>query len=163
VDDQGTKGGVVATVSACRALVGTLTGLVKVERSLVRTPLMAPAVLLLDAVDRLGQPSQNDLARELGLTESTVSRQLAALRRLQLVAAETDRQDARSRRVALTSQGRDELDRQRTALSAGLAERLDQWGDDEVAELVHLLNRFTRSVAADERPTAVQTTTEKEP
>jgi DNA-binding MarR family transcriptional regulator len=153
----------VATVAACTELVGTLARLVKVERGLVRSPTLAPAVLLLDAVDRLGQPSQTDLARDLGLTESTVSRQLASLRGLALVAAEPDRQDARSHRVGLTEHGSAELDRQRAALSAGLAARLDRWGDDEVAELVSLLDRFTRSVATDERPPADRTTTPKEP
>lgn len=152
----------MATVAACSELVATLTGLVKVERGLGRGPATAPAVLLLDAVDRLGQPSQTDLARDLGLTESTVSRQLASLRRLALVAAEPDAQDARSHRVGLTEQGAAELDRHRTALCAGLAERLDQWGDDEVAELVWMLDRFTRSVASYERPSAARTTTPKE-
>jgi DNA-binding MarR family transcriptional regulator len=136
----------VATVSACRQLVGTLPELAKVKRLLLGSAEMGSAVLLLEAVERLGLPRPSELAADLAITESTVSRQLATLRRLEVVAVEPDRHDARSHRVGLTEKGVAELERQRRTLSARLAERLDQWRDDEVAELVALLDRFTHSV-----------------
>jgi DNA-binding MarR family transcriptional regulator len=60
---------------------------------------------ILSRVARQGAPRITGLATELAMDRSTMSRNLAPLERLGLLTADIDPNDARSRRISLTTKG----------------------------------------------------------
>jgi DNA-binding MarR family transcriptional regulator len=70
---------------------------------------------------------------------SVVSRQLAGLDRLGLVARGTDPDDGRAELITITPEGRKRLVEVRTAMCASLAERLDHWGLEDITTATALV------------------------
>jgi DNA-binding MarR family transcriptional regulator len=89
----------------------------------------------------------SDLAFDLGLDISTVSRQIAGLIERGLVRRGTDPDDARARRLELTGTGRDLLRRVRRGRQAWLADAIDDWSDDDRERLASLLDRLAGAIA----------------
>lgn len=84
-----------------------------------------------------------DIAADFSLNRSTVSRQLAGLVELGLVAPVDGADGARRGQVlALTPRGDELLARSVDANRAALAERLEGWRPEEVAELAASLHRL---------------------
>jgi DNA-binding MarR family transcriptional regulator len=108
----------------------------------VHPDLDAAAYGLLARIDESKGLRITDLAEYLNVGKPTVSRQVALLENLGLVQRTASDQDARSRRLALTSRGRTVLARAREARRTHLREQLQYWPADDVKSLAALLQRF---------------------
>jgi DNA-binding MarR family transcriptional regulator len=101
----------------------------------------------------------SDLATNLCLDISTVSRQAKTLEDRGLITRSEDPEDRRAQRIHLAPAGRDILADAWARRHAWLAEALADWSPDDRAELVDVLTRFADSLRADpapEPPTADQ-------
>lgn len=97
---------------------------------------------LLARVERRGPLGIVELAELAGRDYTTVSRQIAKLESLGLVARCPSPEDGRVRAAIITDQGRtitDALDAARQKIIEGL---LEDWDKDDVRNLVRLLRRF---------------------
>lgn len=92
----------------------------------------------------------SDLATDLHLDQSTVSRHLAALEADGLVHRTASAQDKRVHEVELTDAGRaaavTEIQRRVTALESAVAD----WSQNDIEELTRLLARFVAGLRATE-------------
>ena len=90
--------------------------------------------------DSLGM---SELVTRLALDKSTVTRQIDALVRVDLVERHPDPADARARRVALTADGRRRVDAVVAAAVADWRTRLSQWDPEDIRTLTTLLRRLS--------------------
>ncbi|MEW1957468.1 MarR family winged helix-turn-helix transcriptional regulator [Kineococcus sp. NPDC059986] len=139
----------MATPHACSALVDVFPDLLRARRALVGTH-HVPAIAALAVVVQHGPLRISEVAEHLSLDLSTVSRQISHLKQRGLLASSPDPVDGRSQRLNVTPAGVEELRRVRRAVVGRLVDHLDDWGDDEVETLTHLLGRLvgTTEVAA---------------
>jgi DNA-binding MarR family transcriptional regulator len=103
---------------------------------------------LMAALERLGPVRVMDLAREVGLDRSMVSRHAAALERAALVERQPDPYDRRSVLVHLTEAGSSELDGMHRAIAQGIDRQLDAWPAAEAEQFSRQLERFIEGVHA---------------
>jgi DNA-binding MarR family transcriptional regulator len=97
---------------------------------------------LLVRVERRGPLAIGALAELSGRDYSTVSRQIAKLQSLELVARQANAADARITNAAITAKGKAmtrALDRAREKRMSSL---LQEWDPDDVADLARLLRRL---------------------
>jgi len=101
-----------------------------------------------------------DLAGQVGRDHSTVSRQIAKLETLGLVAREPDGQDQRVRAAVITPEGRRVADALSAARDRVFARLLDGWNEAERRDLTRLnrklvdgMNELRRSVQRTSRLT----------
>lgn len=97
---------------------------------------------LLVRVERRGPLGIGELAQLCGRDYTTVSRQIAKLENLGLVARQVNARDARVKEAVVTSQGRlmtAALDEAREAIFGAL---LGQWEREDVATLARLMRRL---------------------
>ncbi|MGI5436411.1 MarR family winged helix-turn-helix transcriptional regulator [Streptomyces shenzhenensis] len=135
-------------------LARQLSAVGAVKRDLARIlphdcPGGSAAVLTL--LSRHGDMRMSKLAELLSVDMSVTSRHVAHVAERGWIERSPDPADKRSRILRLTPAGRsmtDELGRRSTAL---LAERLSDWTDDEVAQLIRLMTRL-RDSFGDCRP-----------
>ncbi|PWJ46306.1 DNA-binding transcriptional regulator, MarR family [Quadrisphaera granulorum] len=132
----------MATTPACSALLDTLPRLVRTKRSVLGHTRTAP-VYALSAVATLGPCRVSEVAEALGLDLSTVSRQISHLRAEGLVEATPDAADGRSHRLTASPAGVAVLRAERRRMVDQLNERLADWDDSELAELIALVERLT--------------------
>lgn len=118
-----------AVVGAVDAAVGMVHGLGFTDLMLLRA---------LGGPDG-GSLRRIDLARQLGLSASAVTRALLPLEKVGLVAREPDPRDARASRAVLTEVGRERLAEADETFGAKAATLLGRLSPEEVAELVRLL------------------------
>ncbi|QDP98789.1 MarR family transcriptional regulator [Microlunatus elymi] len=90
-----------------------------------------------------------DLAGKTRLHKSTLSRSLAVLEGLGLLARVRDPQDARARLVTLTDQGRTAVRESRSGRSELMLQRLAEWDDADLSQLAELLGRLSRALTVD--------------
>ena len=88
-----------------------------------------------------------DIAKMFRLNRSTVSRQLAALMALGLI-AESEADSGRGRPLALTPAGEAAYSGTLDALQEIITAHLSQWTDAEVSRFAHDLDRFDRGASA---------------
>jgi DNA-binding MarR family transcriptional regulator len=92
-----------------------------------------------------GGPTRlTELARDLGLDSSTVSRHVSALERLGLLARVADVADRRVANLEVTAAGRKALERLRVARHRFFAELLSAWPAEDREQLAPLLDRLAR-------------------
>jgi DNA-binding MarR family transcriptional regulator len=84
----------------------------------------------------------SDLAADLGLDVSTVSRQVARLAERRLVRRLADPVDGRAGRLELTARGRDLLQRVRRGRHTWLADAVGDWSETDRVRLAQLLDRL---------------------
>ncbi|MEA3400176.1 MAG: MarR family transcriptional regulator [Armatimonadota bacterium] len=89
----------------------------------------------LHAISRLEAPSMSDLSRELGLPPSSVTGTVDRLVAAGKVQRQSDPEDRRVVRVALTAQGRRDRDRHRRLRRERLGRLLAALDDDELRAL----------------------------
>jgi DNA-binding MarR family transcriptional regulator len=98
------------------------------------------AVLL--CVAEHGTPRAKDLAEILDVDKAVVSRQVAHLEALGLVARTSDPADGRAQLVALTDDGRARLDALRAREQVEFRRRLSGWPPEDLAGFAGLLSRY---------------------
>ncbi len=96
----------------------------------------------------LGPVRLTQLARELGLDPSSVSRQVSSLERHGLVAKEQDPDDLRAQQLVLTPKGEQAVATLRQARAKELARLLPAWQQTELDGLTALLERLNNDIAA---------------
>jgi DNA-binding MarR family transcriptional regulator len=84
----------------------------------------------------------SDLALHFGLGKATVSRQLKVLAQLELIDRESDPADGRAHVLVLTEEGRQRLERARTARRRRWHAMLGTWPVDDVRLMAGMLARF---------------------
>lgn len=89
-----------------------------------------------------GPTRASDLAAELGLDLSTVSRQMSGLARHGYVRKVADPDDGRASLLTLTDSGERVIEEGAAARRAFLSELLADWTEHDVHTLASLLNRF---------------------
>ncbi len=97
-------------------------------------------IVTLGVVARQESTRPGQIASALGVDPSVVSRQLAALDRLGLIARCVDPADRRAEQVRVTPLGREQLLQARAAMCEALASRLGGWDLEEIsraATVVH--------------------------
>jgi DNA-binding MarR family transcriptional regulator len=101
---------------------------------------------LLVGIERLGPIGVVDIADRVGRDYTTVSRQVARLESLGLVAREASAADRRVREAVVTPKGKamtDAVDLARERIGAAIFAR---WDDHDVEELVRLMRKFADAV-----------------
>lgn len=136
-------------------LVREVTLLVRRSRRVARTlatqvhpEVDAPAYAVLLVVSDAGRPRLVDVAEELGLDKSTMSRQVSSLVRLGLLERSPDPDDGRAFRLALSATGAQRLAAVTRERRAAWRERLRAWDTDEVGALADGLERLARDLQA---------------
>lgn len=141
----------MATPHACAALVDVFPVLLRSKRQFAGTTTTPPLVTLAVLLEH-GALRVSEVAEQLHLDLSTVSRQVAHLRQRGLVDSTPDPDDGRSQRVSITEAGVEELRSQRRAVVDKLVDRLTGWDDGEIADLTRLLEKLSRDTSPrDER------------
>jgi DNA-binding MarR family transcriptional regulator len=90
----------------------------------------------------------SDLAQELGVHQSSVTRQIQALIGQGLVQADTDRNDRRANTLTLTEDGRRELARLESVGLQRWTRFTADWDAEEVRTLERLVTKLRASIAA---------------
>ena len=88
-----------------------------------------------------------DVAETLGLHKSTMSRNIAVLERLGLIAREPSPEDARARILTITESGRASLDAAVSARRARVSNILARWPAADVGDLARLLGQLNDDLA----------------
>ncbi|GLX49748.1 MarR family transcriptional regulator [Streptomyces hygroscopicus subsp. hygroscopicus] len=132
-------------------LARQLSAVGAVKRDLVRMlPSDCPggSAAVLTLLGRHGDMRMSKLAELLAVDLSVTSRHVAHVEARGWIERHPDPADKRSRILRLTPEGLKELDELSQRTSQRLAERLGDWTDDEVAQLIHLMTRL-RSAFGD--------------
>lgn len=87
----------------------------------------------------------SEIAAELSLDRSTVSRQIDAVARLGLVERTPDPSDSRARLVMLTESGRAKLTEQMVRRRQRWQTALGTWPPEDIVELTRLLRRLAET------------------
>jgi DNA-binding MarR family transcriptional regulator len=90
-------------------------------------------IVTLGVVERGRSTRPGQIASMLGVDPSVVSRQLATLDRLGLIARGTDPLDRRAEPISVTPQGRERLQEARDAMCNALDTRLTGWDPETIA------------------------------
>ncbi|MBO0812099.1 MAG: winged helix-turn-helix transcriptional regulator [Microlunatus sp.] len=120
----------------------------------IHPDLDAPGYALLATIVDLDPDDQGvravDVAHRTKLHKSTLSRSIADLERLGLVARVRDPNDARARLVTLTERGRTAVERSRLGRSDLMLHRLAEWDTADLIQLASLLQRFSTALTVDD-------------
>lgn len=109
---------------------------ISLDRALFR-----PLVL----VERLGPIGVVELADRVGLDYTTVSRQIAKLESLGLVARQGSETDRRVREAVISEAGKVLTDKIDAARERMAREILESWDEQDFADLVRLMRRFAEA------------------
>jgi DNA-binding MarR family transcriptional regulator len=135
-------------------LARQLSAVGAVKRDLVRVlPTDCPggSAAVLTLLGRHGDMRMSKLAELLAVDLSVTSRHVAHVAARGWIERDPDPADKRSRILRLTPAGLEQLDELSRRTSQLLAERLSDWTDDEVGQLIGLMTRL-RSSFGDCRP-----------
>lgn len=109
----------------------------------------AGATLLFKLSAKGDQLRITDLAEILAVDTPTVTRKVQQLERDGMVVRQTDPDDRRASRIGLTPAGRRTIERVRRARRSWLGQLLQDWDDDDLSALAHLLGRFAEDLERD--------------
>jgi DNA-binding MarR family transcriptional regulator len=125
------------------ALMTVMSGLERARRHGDASTLAA-----LQIVAARGPVRPSDIAAELGVHQSTVTRQVRALEAAGHVAVNADPDDRRSCFITLTDAGRGEIDRLTEIGLSRFALFVDDWEPEDVRTLGRLLTKLEHAKAA---------------
>ncbi|MDX6352620.1 MAG: hypothetical protein QOF84_7410 [Streptomyces sp.] len=104
--------------------------------------LTLPAHAVLAQLASRGRQQAGDLVGMLGVSKSTVSRELSDLQRSGLVTRSLDRYDNRIQVVDITERGREVLEQSDRRMTAQVARRTRDWRPEEIQAFHALLRRY---------------------
>jgi DNA-binding MarR family transcriptional regulator len=117
------------------------------------------AIIILSSLKENNAVRLSDLASELMLDISTVSRQAKALEDRGLVTRTEDLDDRRAVRLEVAPAGLAVLDQAWTRRNRWLADSLHEWSAKDRDALVAMLTRFADSLSAEPAPNRLKTET----
>jgi DNA-binding MarR family transcriptional regulator len=146
--DRAVDGAVVAIEDAIVTIVREATSARVQERFVAQSGvgLERAAYVLLRAVADRGTLRMTELAHDLGLDTSTVSRHVKALEAQGLLTRREDPGDRRAARVALSAAGTRTLERLQATRHRFFAEVLTDWPAQDRDQLAPLLSRLARDL-----------------
>ena len=109
-------------------------------------PETASRVFMLTHVARLAPVRATDVAEQVGLDLSTVSRHLKALEDAGYVRRSPDPDDRRAALLEVSATGRDLLESTTRTRTALLDHATQDWPREDLADLTRLLNRLAREL-----------------
>jgi DNA-binding MarR family transcriptional regulator len=137
----------------------TIDGFLELIESIARSPFQRDRVLgaagtrvsgaglnALRLIAREGPVAGTEVARRLGVDQSTASRQIRPLEEAGLVGRTSDEADRRVAWLAITDAGRAVLERVHGMRRADLDLVLADWSDTDRSQLADLLERFRASM-----------------
>lgn len=122
------------------------------KRGLKRLGYDLTAAAVLERIARHGPIRPTDLAADLDLLPSSVTRHLHVLQRSGLVAVTADPSDGRGSVVAITLDGRDELARLQSISVQAFARLIDGWEAADIRTFTTLLQRFAAGLPGTQAP-----------
>ncbi len=136
-------------------LAGELTSLLRAMKELHAQvvdesdlPCELAGTFVLGRLAVLGPVRLTQLAIELGLDPSSVSRQVSSLERHGLVAKEKDSHDQRAQQLVLTERGAAAVESLRRARAQALERLLPEWTPSDLEHLTASLGRLNADLAA---------------
>ncbi|MEU7632725.1 MarR family transcriptional regulator [Nocardia sp. NPDC049220] len=110
---------------------------------------------VLGCLEARGPCRQVDLAVDLCISPSTLSRHVAELVSSGDIARDADPSDGRATLIRITDEGRDLLRRIRVSRAQGLRAVLADWSEDEAEQAAMVVQKLRNSLAAAVQRTAV--------
>lgn len=104
--------------------------------------------LLLSLLEQQDRQSVGALANQVNLDASTVTRQVAAMKKAGLVVKHDNPDDRRGGFVALTQKGRDSAQQVRQKRMELVEEIFKDWSESECRDFAHLVSRFNEHLHA---------------
>lgn len=124
-------------------LAGALYAVVlRLSRLPVDEPVDKAGLAVLHEMRRLGTIRPSDLAAQMRLDLSTISRHLRSLEQQGLVRRTADPDDARALRISITTGGSDVLTRMMERRAATIRDAIAHWREDDRSALRGLLRRL---------------------
>jgi DNA-binding MarR family transcriptional regulator len=117
--------------------------------------LESAAYVVLRAIHDEGKIRAANVAGNLGLDKTTISRHIAQLERRGLIERLPDTTDRRASLLRLSAKGRRKLDAHRQLRQAALEEHLDDWSRHDKREFLRLLHKY--NTAMEQRLDALTT------
>src|SRR5664280_3143008 len=125
-------------------LSGALYAVVlRLSRLPVDEPVDKAGLAVLHETRRLGMVRPSDLAAQMRLDLSTISRHLRSLEQQGMVARTADPDDARAQRIAITARGVDVLARLMDHRAATIRDAVAHWPEVDRGALGRLLRRLS--------------------
>ena len=144
------------------ALVHALYEVASISRRMTHDDPVEPAAArVLAHVRRLDAPRPSELAGDLQLDLSTVSRHVRALEGSGHLTVRPDDHDRRAQRVVLTADGEDAIDRVIRNRCRAVENAVSHWDADDRRALATLLHRLGEDLARTPAAVAQPTTTTK--
>lgn len=129
-------------------------GAARIRAEQAQVAVSRPGIAILTALRKNPPLRSSALAEAVRLDAPLVSREVGLLGAAGLVTSETDPDDARARIVALTPEGRAQIDRYRSTTDAIVAGLFERWSGEELHELAGLLTRVAEDFGRVPAPTA---------
>ncbi|HEY3781728.1 MAG TPA: MarR family transcriptional regulator [Fimbriimonadaceae bacterium] len=131
-------------------IIGMVAPLMAIVSGIDRKRKQGDAALLsvLQIVAMKGTARPLDIAKELGVHQSTITRHIQSLEQLGKVTVVGDETDRRSCKVALSSKGAEELQRLTEIGISRFEKMVEEWSREEVQTLGRLLTKLQASRTA---------------
>jgi len=135
------------------ALAGALYAVVlRLSRLPVDEPVDKAGLAVLHETRRLGTVRPSDLAAQMRLDLSTISRHVRALEQQGMVERTADPDDARAQRISVTDRGSDVLTRVLGHRAATIGEAIAHWPHSDRGALHQLLRRLADDLSEITEP-----------
>jgi DNA-binding MarR family transcriptional regulator len=136
-----------------KELAGALYAVVlRLSRLPVDEPVDKAGLAVLHETRRLGTVRPSDLAGQMRLDLSTISRHLRTLEQQGLVQRTADPDDARAQRISITGRGTGVLTRVLGHRAATIHEAIAHWPEDDRSALHQLLRRLADDLSLVTEP-----------
>ncbi len=130
------------------AMVRRIKRVIAARARAVHPELAPSSYLMLAYVAENGPMRASAIAEQFDIDKGAISRQVAHLTELELLARVTDPEDGRAMLVSVSDEGRTRLSDVAQHRRKWLDERLGDWSDDDLNGFVSSLGRYNRALDA---------------